>query len=225
MSPPPPPQYVERHSGGAGYSGANLTRQHSSDSFRSSVHGASSSGGDHRTSGFSANESSSMGSPVFSQGAAPGTPASPSPRHSAAGLQALPPVGELEDEGLIPVEPDGERIRQFPGALPPRDTSITLSSSFYLLKGFCEGAKEVMRGELGVKKVRKPTFAGSQLTAKCTHCFFELDWKEIEMDINQSSELYCILSLTSYLLMFLWFLFWFLESRADCPNSRKLTIP
>ena len=35
----PPPPYVDRHSGGHNHAGANLTRTHSTDSFRSSVHG------------------------------------------------------------------------------------------------------------------------------------------------------------------------------------------
>lgn len=172
-----PAQY-ERHSAGT----SHASRRHSGDSYRSSMHGASSAG-ENRTSGMSGHESS-LGSPVFSQGGAPGTPASrdsTSPRDSA-GLQA---VVEAENEGLIPVTSE-EEVRRPPP--PPRDTSITLNSSFYLLKGFCEGSKEVMSGELGVKKVKKPTFTGSQLTAKCTHCFYELDWREIEMDINQSSE-------------------------------------
>lgn len=172
-----PAQY-DRHSAGTSHG----SRRHSGDSYRSSVHGTSSTG-EKRTSGMSGHESS-LGSPVFSQGAAPGTPASrdsTSPRDSA-GLQA---VAEAEGEGLIPVNSEQDVKRPPP---PPRDTSITLGSSFYVLKGFCEGAKEVMSGELGVKKVKKPTFSGSQLTAKCTHCFYELDWREIEMDINQSSE-------------------------------------
>ncbi|MBE3110829.1 MAG: hypothetical protein IMZ46_10020 [Acidobacteria bacterium] len=161
------------------------SRRYSNDSSWGSVHGASSSG-ENRGSLVSAIESSvgSIGSPVFSQGPAPGTPASrdsTSPRDSA-GLQA---VAECEAEGLIAVETEEEKVKT---PLPPRDTSITMDSSFYVLKGFCEGAKEVMGGELGVKKVKKPTFSGSQLTAKCTKCFYELDWREIEMDINQSSK-------------------------------------
>ena len=41
-------------------------------------------------------------------------------------------------EGLIVVDnnADGE-VRRAQPILPPRDTSITLSSSFYGLKGFC----------------------------------------------------------------------------------------
>jgi hypothetical protein len=36
------------------------------------------------------------------------------------------------------------------------DCSIGLGSSFYLYKGFCEGAKDVLRGGIGVKKTKKP---------------------------------------------------------------------
>lgn len=188
----PPPPYVDRHSGGHNHAGANLTRTHSTDSFRSSVHGATSSAGDNRASVFSANESSSIGSPVFSQGAGPGTPASQrdsGARNSGSTRDSGGVIVSRDAEGLIAVDGsiDGE-IKRAPLMLPPRDTSITLSSSFYVLKGFCEGAKEVMRGELGVKKQKKPTFTGSQLMAKCTHCFYELDWKEIELDINQSGK-------------------------------------
>lgn len=171
------PVHRDRHSAGT----SHASRRYSGDSYRSSVHGTSSTG-ENRTSEMSGHES--LGSPVFSQGGAPGTPASrdsTSPRDSA-GLQA---VAEAQGEGLIPVVSEEEVKRPPP---PPRDTSITMTDSFYILKGFCEGAKEVMAGEIGVKKVKKPTFSGSQLTAKCTHCFYELDWREIEMDINQSSE-------------------------------------
>ncbi|SPN99624.1 uncharacterized protein DNG_02476 [Cephalotrichum gorgonifer] len=198
-----PQQYGDRNYSGSSHPVTSLSRQHSgSDSFRSSVYGTNSSTGDnrtsgtsvsvygtnssigdHHTSGHSANEGS-VGSPVFSQGPTPGTPASP---RDSGGLQVVP-MASRENEGLIPVEPDKMTQGTPLPTRPARDTSITLSSSFYVMKGFCEGAKEVMRGELGVKKVKKPTFMGSQLTAKCTHCFYELDWKEIELDINQSND-------------------------------------
>jgi hypothetical protein len=65
-----------------------------------------------------------------------------------------------EQPGLEPVLlGDGSR----PGAggrsaavvLREADCTITLDSSFYQLKGFCDGAKDIIRGGLGVKKVRK----------------------------------------------------------------------
>jgi len=164
-------------------SNADLPRQQSVDSFRSSYGAASSSGGDSRASALSANDGSSIGSPILGQAGAPVTPATP--RDSA--VESLPVITQ-DDDGLIPVETEGPNSKPALPGIARRDTSVTLASSFYQLKGFCEGAKEVLRGELGVKKVKKPSFSGSQLTAKCTHCFYELDWKEIEMDINHSGK-------------------------------------
>ncbi|PKS09106.1 hypothetical protein jhhlp_003720 [Lomentospora prolificans] len=161
-------------------SNTDLPRQQSTDSFHSSVYGAtSSSGGDNRTSSMSINDSSSVGSPVMGQGGVPVMPGTP--RDSVP--EPAPIIAG--DDGLIPV--DSEQKPSAP-TIPRRDTSITLNSSFYQLKGFCEGAKDVLRGELGVKKVKKPSFSGAQQTAKCTHCFYELDWKEIELDINHSGD-------------------------------------
>lgn len=59
------------------------------------------------------------------------------------------------DDGLIPVEPDKPlpTVPELPNR--PQDCTITLNSSFYQLKGFCEGAKEVVRGGIGVKKTKK----------------------------------------------------------------------
>lgn len=159
----------------------NLARQQSTDSFQSSVYGAtSSSGGEKRASGQSANDSSSVGSPELGHGGA---------RVSSAmygdSAPELAPTAAQGDDGLIPVESEKAAPQD---TLPKRDTSITLNSSFYQLKGFCEGAKDVLRGELGVKKVKKPSFSGGHPMAKCTHCFYELEWREIELDINHSSK-------------------------------------
>lgn len=83
--------------------------------------------------------------------------------------------------------------------------AITVDSSFYQLKGFCDGAKDIIRGGVGVKKVRKGVStsctyqilgrgltrrqgigAANTLVAKCMNksCMFELEWKSVEADVN-----------------------------------------
>jgi len=42
-----------------------------------------------------------------------------------------------------------------PVVLREPNCAITVDSSFYQLKGFCDGAKDIIRGGVGVKKVRK----------------------------------------------------------------------
>lgn len=56
------------------------------------------------------------------------------------------------DHGLIPVATE-DFIQ---ARLSPKDCTIGSTSTFYQYKGFCEGAKEVIRGEIGIKKTRKP---------------------------------------------------------------------
>ena len=61
------------------------------------------------------------------------------------------------DDGLIPVVDSPERAAA-PHQIEPMvqaDCTIGLNSSFFQFKGFCEGAKEVVRGGLGVKKIKK----------------------------------------------------------------------
>jgi hypothetical protein len=60
----------------------------------------------------------------------------------------------FEDSGLIPVEAENREEPSMPAREP--DCSIGPHSSFYQLKGFCKGAEEIMRGELGCKKIRRP---------------------------------------------------------------------
>ncbi|RYP11356.1 hypothetical protein DL765_007786 [Monosporascus sp. GIB2] len=61
-------------------------------------------------------------------------------------------------------------------------------SSFYKLKGFCKGAEEAMRGGIGFKKIKRPVGGFSMtVVAKCSHCLFELDYKDVERDINNDS--------------------------------------
>lgn len=72
-----------------------------------------------------------------------------------SGLQVLHPGNDIPD-GLIPVAEELSQPEIEP-EVPIRraDLRITEISSFHQLKGFCEGAKEVMRGGLGVKRIKK----------------------------------------------------------------------
>ncbi|KAI0203780.1 hypothetical protein F4808DRAFT_476175 [Astrocystis sublimbata] len=92
------------------------------------------------------------------------------------------------DEGLIPVDSDTNIPTD--SMIPPRETDCTISpaSSFYKLKGFCKGAEEAQRGQLGFKKIKRPVGGFSNATvAKCNHCLFELDFKSVEQDLNNES--------------------------------------
>lgn len=73
------------------------------------------------------------------------------------GIERVPLVVN-DGEGLIPVESESSASISPPSRVSsrPADCRIGLSSSFYLYKGFCEGAKEVARGSLGIKKITKP---------------------------------------------------------------------
>ncbi|KAK1699761.1 SH3 domain-containing protein [Colletotrichum godetiae] len=107
------------------------------------------------------------------------------------GIERVPLITS-DGEGLIPVESESStsqgREPPFQVSSRPKDCNIGLSSSFYLYKGFCEGAKEVTRGGLGVKKIKKPGFSGAHEVAKCSSCSFELDFKQIENDVNKAEE-------------------------------------
>ncbi|KAI0817320.1 hypothetical protein GGR55DRAFT_684997 [Xylaria sp. FL0064] len=106
---------------------------------------------------------------------------------SSGGRTAHPGLGRGLDEGLIPVDMESS-ISEMP--IPPRepDCAITPSSSFYKLKGFCKGAEEAQRGQLGFKRIKRPVGGFSTaIVAKCTHCLFELDFKQVEQDLNNDS--------------------------------------
>ncbi|KIH93969.1 sh3 domain containing protein [Sporothrix brasiliensis 5110] len=76
------------------------------------------------------------------------------------GLEPIHPVVDI-DQGLIPVESSNsedlagganeERVVQRRTA----DCKIGPGSSYHLLKGFCEGAREVQRGHAGVRQIKK----------------------------------------------------------------------
>ncbi|CAK7206868.1 hypothetical protein SEUCBS139899_009674 [Sporothrix eucalyptigena] len=102
------------------------------------------------------------------------------------GLEIIPPAVDI-DPGLIPV--DSPILEQAAGKqeqvarIRPADCNIGPGSSYHLLKGFCEGAKEVQRGNIGVRKIKKLSYSGAGAeAAKCTSCFFELKWAEVDKD-------------------------------------------
>lgn len=88
------------------------------------------------------------------------SPRSSTPK-SQPGLEVAPMMPEREfDTGLIPVAPEAEASSaQIQVSYSQRDCPIGPSSTFYLYKGFCEGAKEVLQGNIGVKKTKKPVSA------------------------------------------------------------------
>ncbi|KAI0424258.1 hypothetical protein F5Y09DRAFT_324874 [Xylaria sp. FL1042] len=107
---------------------------------------------------------------------------------SSGGRTAHPGLIRGMDEGLIPVDMESSISNEVP--IPPRepDCAITPSSSFYKLKGFCKGAEEAQRGQLGFKRIKRPVGGFSTaIVAKCTHCLFELDYKQVELDLNNDS--------------------------------------
>lgn len=109
------------------------------------------------------------------------------PVQESEGLQVAASNHRLDQELPIPVESDLKEQRTNSSSQPsPIDCSITPQSSFWLAKGFCDGAKEVCRGGIGVKKTKKPVgFTTSATVARCTSCMCELDFKDIENDVNK----------------------------------------
>ncbi|KAG6027990.1 hypothetical protein E4U41_000799 [Claviceps citrina] len=91
---------------------------------------------------------------------------------------------EDPDHGLIPVDTEDSIVKPAAG-LSSNDCAFGPKSTFRRYKGFCEGAKEVIRGEIGVKKTKKPGFAGAATVARCTGCFYELAFSQIESDVNK----------------------------------------
>ncbi|KAG6005575.1 hypothetical protein E4U21_007834 [Claviceps maximensis] len=94
---------------------------------------------------------------------------------------------EDPDHGLIPVETEESSDRLF-ARLSPRDCTIRSNSSFCQYKGFCLGAQEVVRGEIGVRKAKKPGFSSATTVARCTGCLYELDFTQIEYDVNKEDK-------------------------------------
>ncbi|KAI0008582.1 hypothetical protein F4779DRAFT_618460 [Xylariaceae sp. FL0662B] len=115
------------------------------------------------------------------------------PNRSSSTITARPGAETAQspgfiDEGLIPV--DMESPTPDEQLMPPREPDCTIGpfSSFYKLKGLCKGAEEAMAGQLGFRKIKRPVGGFSvAIVAKCNHCFFELDFKAVEQDLNNDS--------------------------------------
>ncbi|RFU34857.1 hypothetical protein B7463_g1487, partial [Scytalidium lignicola] len=101
------------------------------------------------------------------------------------GIEAGLEVVHDYSQGLIAIE--GQNPIQQPrtptASVRTIDHPITPSSSFYKFEGFCEGARAMMRGEVGFRQVRKPAGQFSAtMSARCKHCAFEVGWTHIERD-------------------------------------------
>lgn len=82
----------------------------------------------------------------------------PPPREEQPGLEPVPMIVPDGSDGLIPVEPSPGTTSG--GEEPVRpirqpNCQIRPDASFYQFKGFCAGAREVLSGGPGVKKVKK----------------------------------------------------------------------
>ncbi|KHN94182.1 Src-domain containing protein [Metarhizium album ARSEF 1941] len=116
----------------------------------------------------------------------------PSVPKKQLGLDAAPRMPTSKDySDLIPVGPvphAGSNTEPYKGNLSQKGFPIGPESTFCLYKGFCDGAQEVLRGDIGVKKTKKPGFAGTTTVARCTGCLFELDFCQIERDLNKEDK-------------------------------------
>ncbi|KAH8681258.1 hypothetical protein BX600DRAFT_16720 [Xylariales sp. PMI_506] len=102
-----------------------------------------------------------------------------------AGSDAPQLVQRVDDPGIIPVAT--ELPENLPMPSRKQDCTIGPMASFHQMKGFCKGAEDVMRGELGFKKVKRPQGFSTTVVAKCTHCMFELDFKVVEQDLKNDA--------------------------------------
>ncbi|ODA76358.1 hypothetical protein RJ55_08204 [Drechmeria coniospora] len=92
------------------------------------------------------------------------------------------------DAGLIPVETPATSVSDGTHT-PTGDCAIRPTSSFFHHKGFCEGAKEAIRGDIGVRRTQKPVRrAFLRTVARCTSCLYELDFSQMEMDLTCREE-------------------------------------
>ena len=119
------------------------------------------------------------------------SPRSPTFPQSQTVFEAPPPVMPTTeiDTGLIPVEGEDVNNARAETRGHSKDCNITSASSFYHHKGFCEGAKEVIRGDIGIKRTQKPVRRTmTRVVARCTGCLYELDFSQIEVDVNKEGE-------------------------------------
>ncbi|CAG7560199.1 unnamed protein product [Fusarium equiseti] len=101
-------------------------------------------------------------------------------------LEPVRPAAVPEVDNLpIPVESEVVTPEHPPNPFAI-DCKLSPQSSFYMHKGFCDGAKEILNGGAGVRKTVKAGFASVATIAKCVKCQFELDFNEIDLDVNKA---------------------------------------
>ncbi|KAF5607840.1 hypothetical protein FPANT_683 [Fusarium pseudoanthophilum] len=127
------------------------------------------------------------GSPTLGTAELSPLPVKPPPVTNYQGmLEPVQPVMVPEVDNLpIPVETE-ITIPEHPPNPFAIDCKLNPQSSFYVHKGFCDGAKEILNGGAGVKKTVKAGFATVATIAKCVKCHFELDFNEIDLDVNKA---------------------------------------
>lgn len=75
---------------------------------------------------------------------------------SAQAPEVVPKDRLPQDDGLIPVETEPSALVHDMTEKEKEDAKILPDSSVTLAGGFCDGAKDVIRGGIGVKRVKKP---------------------------------------------------------------------
>ena len=175
--PPPPEEYSSNRGSNPRYGGlpprSSSTQQNPQYLSRpESVESTPSSVFDHRKVDRDSNSSEYRSSAVSNAATSPNLGVS-----ELSPLSQKPPFPNDDDEarkdsltitganivdyGPIPV--DSEETADPNGHLPKLDCTIAANSSFYIHKGFCDGAQEVMRGEPGVRKTKRPVSHYSSL--------------------------------------------------------------
>lgn len=81
------------------------------------------------------------------------------------------------DFAPIPVDSEQERNESnigFASKINAQECTIDNTSSFWIAKGFCDGAQEVIRGGIGVKRTKKPVVSIYILVAGGLHLLGKL---------------------------------------------------
>ncbi|KAI5463471.1 hypothetical protein BGZ63DRAFT_402774 [Mariannaea sp. PMI_226] len=115
----------------------------------------------------------------------PPSPAPPPVYEERNNVQTRTHPAPEVDYGPIPVETEMAEPDHPPNPFAV-DCKIHSESSFLIHKGFCDGARDVLQGGIGVKKQKKAGFSTTATVGKCISCFFELNFKEIELDVNET---------------------------------------
>ncbi|KAI8679783.1 SH3 domain-containing protein [Fusarium keratoplasticum] len=139
---------------------------------------------EHRGSAVSAADSSpTLGSSELST-----LPLKAPPVNNYQGMIEPPQAVRMPEIDNLPIPVETETpIPEHPPNPFAVDCKLNPQSSFYTHKGFCDGAKEILNGGAGVKKTVKAGFASAASIAKCVKCHFELDFNEIDLDVNKAA--------------------------------------